>query len=206
MRQRLSNRAGAGARAVRRRPCDRCSTSCRWRSSCFAANGSSTRILPATRLVNRLRSKFAIELQVMLLDHLAQSRERSQPAGTAFTLTAQDNEPFVVNLMELRGRHGDVAVQHPRDRHGHLCLQGALSPVAAGESGRRAGAPRFPQQPDRGHPRHHAGDDQETPLANLRKGRRRLARAAGRQTGVSDALPRDPSSGHRCATRSRILL
>jgi DNA-binding CsgD family transcriptional regulator len=63
---------------------------------------------PATRLVIRLRSKFAIELPVMLLDHLAQSRERSQPADT-FTLTAQDNEPFVVNLMELRGRQGDVA-------------------------------------------------------------------------------------------------
>jgi DNA-binding CsgD family transcriptional regulator len=63
---------------------------------------------PATRLVNRLRSKFAIELPVMLLDHLAQSRDRLQPADT-FTLTAQDNEPFVVNLMELRGRHGDVA-------------------------------------------------------------------------------------------------
>ena len=63
---------------------------------------------PASRLVNRLRSKFAIELPVMLLDHLAQSHDRSQPADT-FTLTAQDNEPFVVNLMELRGRHGDVA-------------------------------------------------------------------------------------------------
>jgi DNA-binding CsgD family transcriptional regulator len=63
---------------------------------------------PATRLVDRLRSKFAIELPVMLLDHLAQSRDRLQPADT-FTLTAQDNEPFVVNLMELRGRHGDVA-------------------------------------------------------------------------------------------------
>ena len=64
---------------------------------------------PASRLVSRLRSKFAIELPVMLLDHLAQSHDRSQPADT-FTLTAQDNEPFVVNLMELRGRHGDVAV------------------------------------------------------------------------------------------------
>jgi DNA-binding NarL/FixJ family response regulator len=63
---------------------------------------------PASRLVNRLRSKFAIELPVMLLDHLAQSHDKSQPADT-FTLTAQDNEPFVVNLMELRGRHGDVA-------------------------------------------------------------------------------------------------
>jgi DNA-binding NarL/FixJ family response regulator len=63
---------------------------------------------PASRLVNRLRSKFAIELPVMLLDHLAQSHDRSQPADT-FRLTAQDNEPFVVNVMELRGRQGDVA-------------------------------------------------------------------------------------------------
>jgi DNA-binding CsgD family transcriptional regulator len=64
---------------------------------------------PATRLVNRLRSKYAIELQIMLLDHLAQSRERSQTAEAAFTLTTQDNEPFAVNLMNLRGRHGDLA-------------------------------------------------------------------------------------------------
>lgn len=64
---------------------------------------------PATRLVNRLRSKYAIELQIMLLDHLAQSRERSQTAEAAFTLTTQDNEPFAVNLMNLRGRHDDIA-------------------------------------------------------------------------------------------------
>ena len=65
---------------------------------------------PATRLVNRLRTKYQIELLVMLLDHLAQSRDRSQPAGSIIALTGQDNEPFVVHLMELRGRHGDVAV------------------------------------------------------------------------------------------------
>jgi len=64
---------------------------------------------PATRLVNRLRSKYAIELLVMLLDHLAQSRDPSHHAETAITLTAHDNEPFVVNLMKLRGRHGDIA-------------------------------------------------------------------------------------------------
>jgi DNA-binding CsgD family transcriptional regulator len=64
---------------------------------------------PATRLVNRLRGKYAIELQIMLLDHLAQSRERSQTAEAAFTLTTQDNEPFAVNLMNLRGRHDDIA-------------------------------------------------------------------------------------------------
>jgi DNA-binding CsgD family transcriptional regulator len=65
---------------------------------------------PATRLVNRLRTKYGIEIVVMLLDHLAQFRDRSQPLGTAITLTGHDNEPFVVHLMELRGRHGDVAV------------------------------------------------------------------------------------------------
>jgi DNA-binding CsgD family transcriptional regulator len=65
---------------------------------------------PATRLVNRLRTKYAIELLVMLLDHLAQARDRAQQPDAAITLTAHDNEPFVVNLMELRGRHGDIAV------------------------------------------------------------------------------------------------
>src|SRR5258708_21659840 len=65
---------------------------------------------PATRLVNRLRTNYRIELLVMLLDHLAQSRDRSQENGTAIALTGQDNEPFVVHLMELRGRHGDIAV------------------------------------------------------------------------------------------------
>ena len=64
---------------------------------------------PATRLINRLRTKYRIELLVMLLDHLAQSRDRLQ-AGRAIALTGQDNEPFVVHLMELRGRYGDVAV------------------------------------------------------------------------------------------------
>ena len=65
---------------------------------------------PATRLVKRLRNKYAIELLVMLLDHLAESRDRSQPADAAMTLTAHDNEPFVVNFMKLRGRHGDIAI------------------------------------------------------------------------------------------------
>ena len=64
----------------------------------------------ATRLVNRLRAKYGIEVLVMLLDHLAQSRDRSQQADTALTLTGNDNEPFVARVMELSGRHGDVAV------------------------------------------------------------------------------------------------
>jgi DNA-binding CsgD family transcriptional regulator len=63
----------------------------------------------ATRLVQRLRSKYRIELLVMLLDHLAQFRERSQQSGTVLSLTGHDNEPFVVHLFEL-GRRGDVAV------------------------------------------------------------------------------------------------
>jgi DNA-binding CsgD family transcriptional regulator len=65
---------------------------------------------PATRLINRLRTKYRIELLVMLVDHLTQSRDRSPQAATAIALTGHDNEPFVVHLMELRGRHGDVAV------------------------------------------------------------------------------------------------
>ena len=62
----------------------------------------------AKRLVQRLRSKYGIELLVMLLDHLAQFRERSQGA-TTLSLTGHDNEPFVVRLFEL-ARRGDVAV------------------------------------------------------------------------------------------------
>jgi DNA-binding CsgD family transcriptional regulator len=64
----------------------------------------------ATRLILRLRTKYRIELQVMLLDHLAQFRDRAPQSGTAIALTGQDNEPFVVHLMELRGRHRDIAV------------------------------------------------------------------------------------------------
>jgi DNA-binding CsgD family transcriptional regulator len=65
---------------------------------------------PATRLINRLRTKYRIELLVMLRDHLAQFREGAQQIGTVIALTGQDNEPFVVHLMELPGRRGDVAV------------------------------------------------------------------------------------------------
>src|SRR5262249_57989669 len=65
---------------------------------------------PATRLINRLRTKYRIELLVMLLDHLAQFREGAQHVGTVIALTGQDNEPFIVHLMELPGRHDDVAV------------------------------------------------------------------------------------------------
>jgi DNA-binding CsgD family transcriptional regulator len=63
----------------------------------------------AKRLVQRLRSKYGIELLVMLLDHLAQFRERSPGSATTLSLTGHDNEPFVVRLFEL-GRRGDVAV------------------------------------------------------------------------------------------------
>jgi DNA-binding CsgD family transcriptional regulator len=62
------------------------------------------------RLVSRLRSKYGIELVVMLVDHFAQSSERAQQPATTLTLTGNDNEPFVVHLMDLGGRHGDVAV------------------------------------------------------------------------------------------------
>ena len=81
---------------------------------------------PATRLVQRLRNKYRIELLVMLHDHLAEFHEsasaapatlapprrdrRSQQVGTVISLTGQDNEPFVVHLFELSGRNGDVAV------------------------------------------------------------------------------------------------
>jgi len=65
---------------------------------------------PATRLVQRLRSKYRIELLVMLLDHVSQFHERSQPPGTVVSLTGLDNEPFVVHLFELQGRRGDVAI------------------------------------------------------------------------------------------------
>ena len=67
-------------------------------------------ILPATRLITRLRAKYRIELLVMLLDHLAQSAIGRPGAGTAIALTGQDNEPFVVHVMQLRGRHDDVAI------------------------------------------------------------------------------------------------
>jgi DNA-binding NarL/FixJ family response regulator len=65
---------------------------------------------PATRLINRLRGQYHIELVIMLLDHLAQSRDRSQAGHATIALTSHDNEPFVVHVMELRGRNGDVAV------------------------------------------------------------------------------------------------
>ena len=65
---------------------------------------------PATRLVQRLRNKYRIELLVMLLDHLAQFRERAPQAGTVISLTGNDNEPFVVHLFELGRRRGEVAV------------------------------------------------------------------------------------------------
>ena len=65
---------------------------------------------PATRLVNRLRTKYRNRA----------ARDAPRPPGsvpralaavpTAIALTGHDNEPFVVHLMELRGRHGDVAV------------------------------------------------------------------------------------------------
>lgn len=65
---------------------------------------------PADRLIGRLRTKYRIELVVMLLDHLAQFHDRSLQTGAAMALTGHDNEPFFVHLMELRGRHRDVAI------------------------------------------------------------------------------------------------
>ena len=80
---------------------------------------------PATRLVQRLRNKYRIELLVMLLDHLTQFRERTPrlagesrelvrggapQTGSVISLTGNDNEPFVVHLFELGRRRGDIAV------------------------------------------------------------------------------------------------
>jgi len=64
----------------------------------------------ANRLIERLRAKHRIEIVVMLLDHLAHVHEASHERPSAMALTAHDNEPFFVHLMELPGRHGDVAV------------------------------------------------------------------------------------------------
>jgi DNA-binding CsgD family transcriptional regulator len=65
---------------------------------------------PARRLNDRLRAKYRIELVVLLRDHLAQFRERPSQRDPAIALTGNDKEPFFVHLMELRGRHDDVAV------------------------------------------------------------------------------------------------
>jgi DNA-binding CsgD family transcriptional regulator len=65
---------------------------------------------PASRLVERLRRKYQIELLIMLVDHLAVFRERAHEGATALTLTARGKEPFFVHLLELAGRHDDVAV------------------------------------------------------------------------------------------------
>ena len=46
----------------------------------------------------------------MLLDHLTHFHERSHERASAMALTARDNEPFFVHVMELPGRSGDVAV------------------------------------------------------------------------------------------------
>ena len=64
---------------------------------------------PATRLVQRLRDKYRIELLVMLHDHVAEFR-RSQQIDTLMSLTGHDNEPFLVHLFELGGRRREVAV------------------------------------------------------------------------------------------------
>src|SRR5262249_26918470 len=81
---------------------------------------------PATRLVQRLRNKYRIELLVMLHDHVAEFREsvsdgpagpasnrrgqRSGQKGTLISPTRPHKEPFIVHLFELGGRRGDVAV------------------------------------------------------------------------------------------------
>jgi DNA-binding CsgD family transcriptional regulator len=64
---------------------------------------------PAVRLSNRLRGKYAIELSVMLQDHLAQSLDRPQTPEAQLALTGHDNEPFAVSVIRLRGRRNDVA-------------------------------------------------------------------------------------------------
>jgi DNA-binding NarL/FixJ family response regulator len=64
----------------------------------------------ATRLISRLRSEHGSELLVMLLDHLAEAGERPQAAETILALTGADNEPFVVRVMALQSRHGDIAL------------------------------------------------------------------------------------------------
>jgi len=64
----------------------------------------------ARRLNDRLRAKYRIELLVLLRDHLAEFRERPSQRDPAIALTGNDKEPFFVQLMELRGRHDDVAV------------------------------------------------------------------------------------------------
>src|SRR4029450_6095900 len=74
--------------------------------------------------------------------------------------------------------------QHPRDRHRHLRLQGPLPPLAPGDRSRRAGAARLPEQPHPPDPGHHAGDDQEAPVPNLRKSRCRFTGTAEQQTGL----------------------
>lgn len=65
---------------------------------------------PATRLIQRLRSKYRIELLVMLHDHLSQFRDRSQQVGAVISLTGHDNEPFLVHVYKLQGRRDDVAI------------------------------------------------------------------------------------------------
>ena len=64
----------------------------------------------AARLIDRLRSEHRIELLVMLLDHLAEAGERPQAADSILALTGANNEPFIVRLMGLKSRHGDIAV------------------------------------------------------------------------------------------------
>jgi DNA-binding NarL/FixJ family response regulator len=63
----------------------------------------------ASRLIERLRAKYRIELVVMLLDHLAQFKDRSIDSASAMALTARDKEPFFVNLVALPGDGGEVA-------------------------------------------------------------------------------------------------
>ena len=142
----------------------------------------------------------------MLLDHLAQSRDRSQQAATAIALTGHDNEPFVVHLMELRGRHGDVAVSIReigtdisafKDRYhlsrreiqvAELVLRGYRNSHIARDA------------------RDHAGDDQEASVPDLRESRRRFAGPACQQAGltaVSGASAQvDASSTARSTSRT----
>ena len=158
-------------------------TRCRWRCSSFAVSSSSTRIR-RRHLITRLRAKYRIQLLVMLLDHLAQSRDRSTRAGTAIALTGQDNEPFVVHVMQLRGRHDDVAISIReigsditafKDLH-HLSRR-EIQVAELGAAGTGTAKCRDPGD--------YAGNDQETLVSDLREGRGRFTCPAGQQAGLT---------------------
>ena len=85
------------------------------------------------------------------------------------TLTGNDNEPFVVHLMELRGRHGDVAVSVREIGTDISAFKDRYRSVASRDSGGRTRPARAPQQSHRRHARYHAGHDQEAPVRIFEK-------------------------------------